>query len=199
MWLRPNSLKLQQMHLAPHRIIQFPMPDVWTCQTKLCFGMVGEKLLWKQKHKVFTTVYIKLSHAIRISPSRNCTSCKSRIWETKKADGGWFGGWASFLWSWWCKGGFGDGSMAVESEGQSYFAIRNCGESSAICTRESGMSTAVALVIHFAESGLPLLLWESGCAADLLVHAVFFLLIIHTIIQQALRLKMRFVADPLQI
>ena len=55
-------------------------------------------------------------------------------------------------------GGLGDGSMAVESEGQSYFAIRNRGESSAICKRESGMSTAVALIIHFAESGLPLLL-----------------------------------------
>ena len=55
-------------------------------------------------------------------------------------------------------GGLGDGPMAVKSEGKSYFAIRNCGESSAICKRESGMGTAVVLIIHFAESGLPLLL-----------------------------------------
>ena len=48
--------------------------------------------------------------------------------------------------------GLGDGAMPVKSEGKSYIAVGHS-EASAMCKRESGMSTAVAMMIYVAETG----------------------------------------------
>ena len=78
MWVRPNFWTRQQMHLGPHRVIRFPDARRMNVSNKTMLWVGGEKTAFmKQKHNLFTTVYIKLSHAIRISPSRNYMSFKS--------------------------------------------------------------------------------------------------------------------------